>query len=94
MKEVKVSCPATIANMVCGFDILGFALHEPADTIYLKLTGKKGISIRHIDDYKLPVNPVQNVAGVSLIELMNEISPAIRPMTKPNCRPTNESPTA
>jgi homoserine kinase len=77
MKEVQVSCPATIANMVCGFDILGFAVHEPADTIYLRRTDKKGISIRHIDNYKLPVDPQQNVAGVSLIELMDQIDPNI-----------------
>ena len=29
MKYVKVAAPATIANLVCGFDILGLALEEP-----------------------------------------------------------------
>ena len=64
MEEVTVSCPATVANMVCGFDILGFAVHEPADIIHLKRTNKTGVSIRHLDNYQLPVNPVNNVAGV------------------------------
>ncbi|MEP6617206.1 MAG: homoserine kinase [Ginsengibacter sp.] len=77
MQEVKVSCPATVANMVCGFDILGFAVHEPADIIHLKRSEKKGLTIRHLDDYRLPLNPLQNVAGVSLLELMQEIDPAI-----------------
>jgi homoserine kinase len=77
MEEVKVLCPATVANMVCGFDILGFAIHEPADTIFLKRSDKKGITIRHIDNYKLPVIPSQNVAGVALLELMEEIDPSI-----------------
>ncbi len=73
MDEVKVSCPATIANMVCGFDILGFALEEPKDYILLKKTSKRGISIKHIDGYGLPETPEQNVAGVSLLELMDHI---------------------
>lgn len=77
MEEVTVSCPATVANMVCGFDILGFAVHEPADIIHLKRSDKSGVTIRHLDNYQLPENPMQNVAGVSLLELMDEIDPRI-----------------
>ena len=77
MDEVKVSCPATIANMVCGFDILGFALEEPRDYIILKKTTKRGICITHLDKYGLPEFPEQNVAGVSLLELMDHIDKGI-----------------
>jgi homoserine kinase len=31
MKQIKVLSPATVANVVCGFDILGFALNNPTD---------------------------------------------------------------
>ena len=77
MDEVKVSCPATIANMVCGFDVLGFALEEPLDFITLKKTGGKGITIRHIDKFGLPEIAEQNVAGVSLLELMDHLEQPI-----------------
>ena len=33
MKELKVFAPATVANVVCGFDVLGFALNHPGDTL-------------------------------------------------------------
>ena len=30
---IKVFAPATVANVACGFDILGFALDKPGDEI-------------------------------------------------------------
>jgi homoserine kinase len=36
-EKVKLKVPATIANLVCGFDILGMAIHEPFDVMELKL---------------------------------------------------------
>jgi homoserine kinase len=35
-KKIKVFAPATVANVSCGFDVLGFALHEPGDEIILE----------------------------------------------------------
>ena len=43
MKEIKIHSPATVANIVCGFDILGFALNEPNDAITLSISDKFGI---------------------------------------------------
>jgi homoserine kinase len=70
MKKITVHAPATIANLVCGFDILGLALHEPQDVMEMTLSDKPGIRIRHIDAYSLPEEPVQNVAGAALIALL------------------------
>ena len=69
---VKVLVPATIANLVCGFDILGLALEEPRDTMEMSLSDKPGIRIRHVDQYDLPTDPLKNVAGVALQALTNE----------------------
>ena len=74
MDEVKVSCPATIANMVCGFDIIGCALHAPQDYISLRKTNTGTVTIKHIDGFGLPESPEHNVAGVSLLELMDHIA--------------------
>ena len=31
MKSITIKSPASIANLVCGFDIIGLALEEPYD---------------------------------------------------------------
>jgi homoserine kinase len=66
---IKISAPATIANLVCGFDILGMAIHDPQDTIEMKLIDEPVISIQHADEFALPVEPARNVAGASLLAL-------------------------
>ena len=70
--RVTIHSPATIANLVCGFDVLGLALHEPYDVMELALRSKPGITIRHKDAFNLPQAPPENVAGVALAELMQE----------------------
>ncbi len=72
-QSVKVSAPATIANLVCGFDVLGMALNDPCDEMQITLSGEPGIRIKHTDSYNLPTRPEENVAGVSLLELMQEL---------------------
>lgn len=72
MKEVKVFAPATIANLVCGFDILGMAINSPFDEMTLSLSDEPGICIKHTDDYNLPEATEKNVAGVSLQALMDD----------------------
>ena len=36
MKEIKVFSPASISNICCGFDVLGFAMEGLGDIISLK----------------------------------------------------------
>jgi homoserine kinase len=70
--KIKILAPATIANLVCGFDILGLALNNPQDEMELTLSNSPSIRIKHIDDYNLPTEPAKNVAGAALIALMEE----------------------
>ena len=74
---VTVSAPATIANLVCGFDILGMALEEPRDILQVSITDSPGIQITNKDDFDLPTDPSQNVAGVALQAMLNEYPDAI-----------------
>jgi homoserine kinase len=69
---IKIKAPATVANMVCGFDILGFAVNNPYDEMEMRLVNKAGITIINIDDYNLPTDPEKNVAGAALLALMEE----------------------
>ncbi|MFZ9661609.1 MAG: homoserine kinase [Chitinophagaceae bacterium] len=70
MKKITVLSPATVANLVCGFDILGLALNDPSDIMHLELTDEPGLVIENLDSFDLPTEPEKNVAGVSLLSLM------------------------
>jgi len=74
MEKIKIKVPATVANLVCGFDILGMAIHEPYDEMELKLLDKPEIIIRHEDQFGLPENPSENVAGVVLQNIIQELN--------------------
>jgi homoserine kinase len=71
--SVTVYAPATVANVVCGFDVLGFALAAPFDTMHLRRTSKPGVVILNEDDYGLPTEPARNVAGAALLALLRAI---------------------
>ena len=70
MKKIKISAPATVANLVCGFDILGMALNDPNDIMEVSLLDEPEIRIKHADNYDLPVEPAKNVAGAALLALL------------------------
>ena len=76
-RSITIKSPATIANLVCGFDIIGLALEEPFDLMTLSFSDKPGLSIRHVDQYSLPEKPADNVAGAALLSLMEKIDPSI-----------------
>ncbi len=73
-EKIKIHVPATVANMVCGFDILGFAVAAPYDEMILRLREEPGISITHTDDYGLSTNADDNVAGVALQAMLAELT--------------------
>ncbi len=72
MKNITVHAPASVANMVCGFDVLGMALDEPYDIMKLTLIDDPVIRIIHTDAYHLPTEPEKNVAGAALQSLLDE----------------------
>jgi homoserine kinase len=58
--------------MVCGFDILGFAVTDPYDIMSISFSDHAGITIINEDEYNLPTDPEKNVAGAALLALMEE----------------------
>ncbi len=72
MKSITVRCPGTIANLVCGFDVLGLCLQEPYDEMEVTLLSEKKIIIHSADGYPLPSDPAKNTAGAPLLEIMQE----------------------
>lgn len=73
MKQVKIKSPGTVANLVCGFDILGLALNEPSDIMELSLLEEPKVVIRNRDAFNLPTEPEKNVAGVVLLSVMEKM---------------------
>jgi len=63
MKSVEVFAPATVANVSCGYDVLGLALETPGDKVIMHLNESKDITLDHIegDEGKLPKDPAKNI---------------------------------
>jgi homoserine kinase len=66
MKEVTVYAPATVANVVCGFDILGFALGEPHDKMVVRISDKKGVKRTEVSVGELACVDVKSRTAVHL----------------------------
>ena len=72
-KQITIHAPATVANMVCGFDVLGFAVNDPFDIMKIRFCENAGVTIINEDEYHLPTDPEKNVAGAALLAMLEEI---------------------
>lgn len=72
-KQIELFCPATIANVSCGFDVLGCCLDSVGDIMRIRTTTEKGIRITRITGADLPLEPERNVAGAALKALLNSL---------------------
>ncbi len=73
METIKIFVPATVSNVTCGFDILGFPVEAPGDIMIFRKTQEKEIRITHIkgaDD--LPTEASKNIAGVVSREMLEQ----------------------
>jgi len=74
MISVTAFSPATVSNVACGFDVLGFALHEPGDEVTARVTAG-GVQIEDIfgDHGRLPREAAKNTAGVAVLALLAKL---------------------
>lgn len=82
MDEIRVFSPATVANVACGFDILGFALDAPGDETVIRKVDRPGVHIRKVEAIcndeegsiaGLPLATSENVAGVALQAMVHSL---------------------
>ena len=73
MNEIKIFCPATIANLSCGFDVLGLCLETAGDEMIIRKSAEKGIRITKIVGADLPLETEKNVAGVSALAMLEAV---------------------
>ncbi|WP_088324139.1 homoserine kinase [Polaribacter tangerinus] len=72
MNYLKIFSPATVANVSCGFDSMGFALDTIGDEMTFTKTQKKGVTITQISGAKLPYNVQENAAGAVVQKMLQE----------------------
>ncbi len=77
VKEVTAFAPASVSNVSCGFDIMGFALEGPGDTVTARLSTQPGVRIGSISGCTspLPVDASGNTAGPPVIALLRQCVP-------------------
>ena len=66
-KKYSRLAPATVANVACGFDILGFAVDKPGDEVIVRFKNTPGVTISKItgDDGRLPLDPKEEYSQCS-----------------------------
>lgn len=73
MDEIKIFAPATVANLSCGFDVLGCCLDTVGDEMLIRKNNSREIKITKITGQDLPLETDKNVAGVALKALLNDL---------------------
>ena len=69
---IAAYAPATVSNVACGFDVLGFALDEPGDVVMAAPADTPGVTILDIvgDGGRLTRDPRKNTAGAAVAALL------------------------
>ena len=70
----RAFAPATVGNIICGFDVFGLALGEPGDEVEARLRDEPGVVISavHGGGGRLPTETGQNVAGLATLAVLSE----------------------
>ena len=75
MKSVHIFAPATVANLGCGFDVMGLAIDEPGDELMLSFNDQKKLIVKKIsgDGGKLSYDAKKNTATVAIQSMLDEL---------------------
>ncbi|MFM2229988.1 MAG: Homoserine kinase [Bacteroidota bacterium] len=71
--EIRIFAPASIANLNCGFDVLGVCLQAIGDEMIFRKVPEKGLRISKITGASLPFEIDKNVAGVAAQAVLNQV---------------------
>ena len=77
LQGVRLFAPASIANISCGFDVLGLCLENIGDVMEIRRSEKAGIHITSIKGQDLPLEAKKNVAGVAGLALLEAHNPQL-----------------
>ena len=74
MNSIKVFSPASVSNVCCGFDVLGFSIAGLGDELIITESDSNKVNIIKVNGYEVPLSNEKNTASVaarSLIEFLN-----------------------
>lgn len=73
--SIKVTAPATVSNIGCGFDVMGFATDIISDEVIISLSEKKGVNILKIsgDGGRLPFDTETNTCTKSIHAILKSL---------------------
>ena len=77
LQGVRLFAPASIANISCGFDVLGLCLENIGDYMEIRRSKKSGIRITSIKGQDLPLEAENNVAGVAGLAMLKAYNPKL-----------------
>ncbi len=73
MNSIRVFSPASVSNVCCGFDVLGFSIHGFGDEIFIQKSDSRGVKIKKIHGYKVPTDADLNTATVAGQALLDHL---------------------
>lgn len=75
-EAVRAFAPASVSNLACGFDVLGFAIEGAGDVVTAWRRSGSGVVIEAIEGAEgIPVDQERNTAGVAARSLLEAALP-------------------
>ncbi len=74
MNSIKVFSPASVSNVCCGFDVLGFSIKGLGDEIVIQKSNSKGVKIKSVTGYEVPLDTNKNTASVAAKALLDYLN--------------------
>ena len=73
MNQIKIFSPASVSNLCCGFDVLGFSIDGIGDELIITKSANKGVNIKEIKGYNVPLENNKNTASVAAQSLLDHL---------------------
>ena len=74
MNKITISVPSSVANVSCGFDVLGFCLEKPCDEMTVEIKKARGVEIKIINEKSIPSNSKYNVCGPVAFAMIQKLN--------------------
>ena len=73
MNQIKIFSPSSVSNLCCGFDVLGFSIDGIGDELRITKSTNKGVNIKEIKGYNVPLENNKNTASVAAQALLDHL---------------------
>ena len=77
MNKITISVPSSVANVSCGFDVLGFCLEKPCDEMTVEIKKARDVEIKIINEKSIPSNSKYNVCGPVAFAMIQKLNLSI-----------------